>query len=84
MKEHKVEKRFTDLNAAMQQYFLVTGRQLEPLPPESVFSDFYREHTTKNFQKHLTMSLKFTSTEEACLSSRNCLPWCSSLPGRWH
>ena len=41
MKEHKVEKRFTDLNAAMQQCFLVTGRQLEPLPPESVFSDFY-------------------------------------------
>ena len=25
----------------MQQYFLVTGRQLEPLPPKSVLSDFY-------------------------------------------
>ena len=25
----------------MQQYFLVTGRQLEPLPPEPVLSDFY-------------------------------------------
>ena len=25
----------------MQQYFLVTGRQLEPLPPKPVFSDFY-------------------------------------------
>ena len=34
-----------------------------------------REHTTKNFQKHLTMSLKFTRTEEAFLSSHNCLPW---------
>ena len=48
----------------------------------------HREHTTKNFQKHLTMSLKFTRTEKACLSSHNCLPWqikrCSSLPGRWH
>ena len=41
MKEHKAEKRFTDLNAAMQQYFLVTGRQLEPLPPKPVLSDFY-------------------------------------------
>ena len=41
IKEHKVEKRFTDLNAAMQQYFLVTGMQLEPLPPEPVLSDFY-------------------------------------------
>ena len=25
----------------MQQYFLVTGRQLEPLPPKPVFWDFY-------------------------------------------
>ena len=41
MKEHKVEKRFMDLNSAMQQYFLVTGRQLEPLPPKPVLSDFY-------------------------------------------
>ena len=27
-KEHKAEKRFMDLNSAMQQYFIVTGRQL--------------------------------------------------------
>ena len=36
MKERKAEKRFTDLNSAMQQYFIVTGRQLEPLPPKPV------------------------------------------------
>ena len=41
IKEHKAEKRFTDLNSAMQQYFLVTGRQLEPLPSKPVLSDFY-------------------------------------------
>ena len=41
MKEHKAEKRFIDLNSAMQQYFIVTGRQLEPLPPKPVLSDFY-------------------------------------------
>ena len=42
MKEHKAEKRFIDLNSAMQQYFVVvTGRQLEPLPPKPVLSDFY-------------------------------------------
>ena len=40
-KEHKAEKRFIDLNSPMQQYFLVTGRQLEPLPPKPVLSDFY-------------------------------------------
>ena len=41
IKERKAAKRFTDLNSAMQQYFLVTGRQLEPLPPKPVLSDFY-------------------------------------------
>ena len=40
-KECKVEKRFADLNSAMQQYFIVTGRQLEPLPPKPVLSDFH-------------------------------------------
>ena len=41
VKEHKAENRFTDLHSAMQQYFLMTGRQLEPLPPRPVLSDFY-------------------------------------------
>ena len=40
VKERKAEKRFTDLNSAMQQYFIVTGTQLEPLPPKPVLSDF--------------------------------------------
>ena len=41
MKQRKAEKRFADLNSAMQQYFIVTGRYLEPLPPKPVLSDFY-------------------------------------------
>ena len=41
VKEHKAEKRFMDLKSAMQQYFLVTGRQLEPLPPKPVLFNFY-------------------------------------------
>ena len=41
VKEHEAEKRVKDLNSAMQQYFLVTGRQLELLPPKQVLSDFY-------------------------------------------
>ena len=40
-KEHMARKRFIDLNSAMQQYFIVTGRQLEPLPSKPVLSDFY-------------------------------------------
>ena len=41
MKERKAEKRFGDLNSAMQQYFIVTGRRLEPLPSKPVLSNFY-------------------------------------------
>ena len=41
MKQHKAEKRFVDLNSAVQQYFIVTGRRLKPLPPKPVLSDFY-------------------------------------------
>ena len=41
IKERKAEKRLTDLNSAMQQYYIVTGRQLEQLPPKPVLSDFY-------------------------------------------
>ena len=41
VKERKAGKRFTDLNSAMQQYFLVTGRQLIPLQPKPVLSNFY-------------------------------------------
>ena len=41
LKEHKAGKRFVDLNSGMQQYFIVTGRQLEPLSPKPVLSDFY-------------------------------------------
>ena len=43
MKERKAEKRFADLNSAMQQYFIVTGGRLEPLPPKTVLSDFYMQ-----------------------------------------
>ena len=41
IKERKAEKRFTDLNLAMQQYYIVTGMHLEPLPPKPVLSNFY-------------------------------------------
>ena len=39
--EHKAEKRFMNLNSAMQWYFIVTGMRLEPLPTKPVLSDFY-------------------------------------------
>ena len=44
MKQHKAKKGFIDLNSAMQQYFIVTGRQLEPLPPKPVPSEDHHNH----------------------------------------
>ena len=51
------EKRFTDLNAAMQQYFLVMGRQLEPLPPKPVLSDFCVPSEDHHNHEHLFIIL---------------------------
>ena len=45
IKERKAEKRFTDLNSAMQQYFLVTGRQLESLPPKPLIFMYHLKIT---------------------------------------
>ena len=56
MKERKAEKRFTEINAAMEQYFLVTGRQLELLPPKPVLSGFYVPH-----EDHHNCELAFTT-----------------------
>ena len=40
VKKRKAEKKFTDLNSAMQKYFLVIGRHLEPLPLNQSFLTF--------------------------------------------
>ena len=59
MKQRKAEKRFTDLNSAMQEYFIVTGRQLELLPPKPVLSDFYvRSEDHQNWElAFITLSM---------------------------
>ncbi len=40
-KEHHAEQTFDDVDQAMKQYYYVTGKQLDPLPPEPKLSDFY-------------------------------------------
>ena len=57
MKRHKAEKRFTDLNSAMQQYFIVTGMWLEALPPKPVLSNFY-----VTFEDHHNCELAFITS----------------------
>ena len=57
MNECKADKRFTDLNSAMQQYFLVNGGQLEPLPPKQILSDFYVPSEDHHNRKHAFITL---------------------------
>ena len=57
VKVHKAEKRFTDLNSAVQQYFIVTGRQLEPLPSKPVLSNFYVPSEDHHNQELLFITL---------------------------
>ena len=40
-KEHHAEQTFDDVDQAMKQYYYVTGKQLDPLPPKPELSDFY-------------------------------------------
>ena len=40
-KEHHAVQTFDDVDAAMKQYYYITGKQLDPLPSEPKLSDFY-------------------------------------------
>lgn len=40
-KEHHAVQTFDDVDQAMKQYFYITGKQLDPLPPEPKLSDYY-------------------------------------------
>ena len=40
-KKHHAEQIFDDVDQAMKQYYYITGKQLDPLPPEPKLSDYY-------------------------------------------
>ena len=40
-KEHHAEQTFDNVDQAMKQYYCITGKQLDPLPPEPKLSDYY-------------------------------------------
>ena len=40
-KKHHAEQTFDDVDQAMKQYYYITGKQLDPLPPEPKLSDYY-------------------------------------------
>ena len=40
-KEHHAVQTFDSVDQAMKQYYYITGKQLNPLPPKPILSDFY-------------------------------------------
>ena len=40
-KEHHAVQTFDDVDQAIKQYYYITGKQLDPLPPEPKLSDYY-------------------------------------------
>ena len=40
-KEHHAEQTFDDVDQAMKQYYYITCKQLDPLPPEPKLRDYY-------------------------------------------
>ena len=40
-KVHHAEQTFDDVDQAMKQYYYITGKRIDPLPPEPKLSDYY-------------------------------------------
>ena len=40
-KEDHAVRTFDDIDQAMKQYYYITGKSLDPLPPEPKLNDFY-------------------------------------------
>ena len=49
--ERRAEAKFTELNDAMREYHNVFGKELNPLPPKPVLSDFYHPSENQHFRE---------------------------------
>ena len=49
--ERQAEAKFTELNDAMRKYHEVFGKDLKPLPPKPVLSDFYHPSENQHFRE---------------------------------
>ena len=50
-KEHHAVQTFDDVDQAMKQYYYITGKSLDPLPPEPKLNDFIHLHPTSKTEK---------------------------------
>ena len=57
--ERRAEAKFTELNDAMREYHNVFGKELNPLPPKPVLSDFYHPSENQHFREiaFITLSM---------------------------
>ena len=57
--ERKADVKFEELNEAMREYHEVFGKQLNPLPPKPVLSDFYHPRENQHFREiaFITLSM---------------------------
>ena len=58
--ERKADVKFTELNEAMREYHEVFGKQLNPLPPKPVLSDFYHPSENQHFREIAFITLSMT------------------------
>ena len=58
--ERKADVKFTELNDAMREYHEVFGKQLNPLPPKPVLSDFYHPSENQHFREIAFITLSMT------------------------
>ena len=57
--ERRAKAKFTELNDAMREYHNVFGKELNPLPPKPVLSDFYHPSENQHFREiaFITLSM---------------------------
>ena len=56
----KADVKFEKLNEAMQEYHEVFSKQLNPLPPKPVLSDFYHPSENQHFRELAFITLSMT------------------------
>ena len=61
-KEHHALHTFDDVDQAMNQYYYITGKQLDPLPPEPKLSDYYIPSPKQQDRKIVLIELRMAAT----------------------
>ena len=60
-KERHAVQTFGDVDQAMKQYFYITGKQLDPLPPEPKLGDYYTPSPSQQDREIMFVVLGMTA-----------------------